>query len=193
MLRTGMMTQLLTKYMLIVTMLVCGVCVARAGEPDSRALPDADGRPVIFFGIGYDDLTNRSGAQAAELMLEASAWPLASARSADETALFRLWPRAAMEVSTIGSVFLGLGLAGEWFPFANSFHVELGVLVGTQRRDGKNFPLQLRTQIAAGYVLENDEQIALVINHKSNNNWGPRNSASEAILLRYGVRLDRFR
>lgn len=164
--------------------------LAGPGRPDQDGLHirEASDLRYIFGGIGYDDFNDKSS-PAAGFLIELAGGSLFSFESAPPgDTLLRLRPRAAVEFSSDDNIFAGVGLSLELFPFGGPLFAEASFLPGTYYGDdGDYFPIQFRSQVGAGWQFGNGHQIALVVNHKSNNDWGPEGSSVETVLLRYGV------
>lgn len=160
-----------------------------AASAEDIGVEAAGDRSYVFVGAGYDDVLDKD-TPAAGFLVEGALPSLVDWRpSWMGGTLWRLRPRAAVEVSSDGDLFAGAGLSLEAFPLGERLFLEASFLPGTYRRPGEYFPIQFRTQFGLGWQFRSGASLAFTVSHKSNNEWGPEGSSVETALLRWGVPL----
>lgn len=135
--------------------------------------------PMVSFGAGYYDILDNED-DSADFRLEY--------RPGYEMMGFRSFIGA--EATTHGSVWAGGGLLYDWKPTDNiyinpSFGVGLYAPGGADK--DLDYPIEFRSQIEGGYVLESGSRVGLAFGHISNASLGDDNPGTEILNVYYHV------
>ena len=137
------------------------------------------------LGIGYDDVLDQTGTEAAAFVAEYHADPFYSGERASYA-----WVGAG-QLDTDGDVFLGIGVHANWLIGEGKWFVEGSFMPGYYEdgSDGTDLGgnVQFRTLFGVGYTVAPGRKLSLAIDHKSNADLEDRNPGSETLVLRYTV------
>lgn len=137
------------------------------------------------LGLGYDDVLDQTGTEAAAFVVEYHFDPFYSGERASYG-----WGFAG-QVDTDSDVFVGFGVHANWAIGSGNWFVEGSFMPGYYDEGSSGTDLggnvQFRSLIGIGYALTAERKLSLAIDHKSNADIEDRNPGSETLVLRYTV------
>lgn len=159
--------------------LVLGAAIASLSVMSGTAMAQESVDPsYLSFGVGVWDIAQADDT-ATDFRLE---------YRHGESLFWKIKPWAGFEATTDGSIFAGAGVLADFKPVDNIYITpSFGVGLYTDGGSDKDldYPLELRSQIEAGYEFMNQHRVGVAFSHISNADLGNDNPGAEILNIYY--------